>query len=380
MRILTVGHSYVVSMNRLMPLEWALAGHDVTVAAPQFYHADLRPMPCDPIGQAPFDLVEIPARWTKRVHIFRYGHKLRNLLKTGRFDIIHAWEEPFIYAGFQVARWTPAETPLIFSTFQNLPKRYPPPFSWMERHAMRKATAWTAFGQTIANNLKIRNVYRDKPWIEIPLGVDTSAFQPDEVSKRIELKNVGWPESAVPVIGYVGRFVEEKGLRHLMKVLDQIEAPGKRWKALFVGGGPLESELREWASGYSDSVVKILTGVEHDRVPKLLNAIDICAVPSQTRPHWQEQLGRILIEAMASGVPVLASHSGEIPHVVGQAGVVIPEDDIEQWVKSLNRLLDQPLYRSELAGLGLQRVLENYAWPIVARRFLTFFEQIRNGG
>ena len=244
---------------------------------------------------------------------------------------------------------------------------------------MRKATAWTAFGQTIANNLKVRNVYRDKPWIEIPLGVDTSAFHPDEVSKRIELKNVEWPESAVPVIGYVGRFVEEKGLRHLMKVLDQIEAPGKRWKALFVGGGPLESELREWASGYSDSVVKILTGVEHGRVPKLLNGIDICAVPSQTRPHWQEQLGRILIEAMASGVPVLASHSGEIPHVVGQAGVVISEDDIEQWVKSLNRLLDQPLYRSELAGLGLQRVVENYAWPIVARRFLTFFEQIRNG-
>ena len=336
MRILTVGHSYVVSMNRRLAREWALEGHDVTVAAPDFYHADLRPMHCETGENEPFELVKIPALGTRRVHIFRYGSKLRDILKDGRFDVVHAWEEPFIYAGFQIARWSPVDSALIYSTFQNLPKRYPPPFSWFEQYSLRKSSGWTGFGQTIVDNLKLRKYYQDKPWVEIPLGVDTEVFRPDQESKPIAFQNLNWPQNNVPVMGYVGRFVEEKGLRHLMKVLDQIQGPGNRWRAIFVGGGPLEQELRDWAGKYGDGVVKILTGVAHDQIPKILDMLDICVVPSQTMPHWQEQLGRILIEAMASGVPVVASRSGEIPFVLGSGGIVLTEDCVEEWVKTLN--------------------------------------------
>ena len=376
MRILTVGHSDVVSMNRRLAREWALEGHDVTVAAPDFYHADLRPMHCETGENEPFELVKIPALGTRRVHIFRYGHKLCDILKNGRFDVVHAWEEPFIYAGFQIARWSPVDSALIYSTFQNLPKRYPPPFSWFERYSLRKSSGWTGFGQTIVDNLKLRKYYRDKPWVEIPVGVDTRIFRPDQESKPLEFQKLNWPQDDVPVMGYVGRFVEEKGLRHLMKVLDQIQGPGNRWRAIFVGGGPLEQELRDWAGKYGDGVVKILTGVAHDQIPKMLDMLDICVVPSRTMPHWQEQLGRILIEAMASGVPVVASRSGEIPFVLGPGGIILTEDSVEEWVRTLNDLLDQPNLRAKMASRGLARVHQKFEWREVGRQFIDFFESV----
>jgi glycosyltransferase involved in cell wall biosynthesis len=376
MRILTVGHSYVVSMNRRLAREWALEGHDVTVAAPDFYHADLRPMHCETGENEPFELVKIPALGTRRVHIFRYGHNLCDILKNGRFDVVHAWEEPFIYAGFQIARWSPVDSALIYSTFQNLPKRYPPPFSWFERYSLRKSSGWTGFGQTIVDNLKLRKYYRDKPWVEIPVGVDTGIFRPDQESKPLEFQKLNWPQDDVPVMGYVGRFVEEKGLRHLMKVMDQIQGPGNRWRAIFVGGGPLEQELRDWAGKYGDGVVKILTGVAHDQIPKMLDMLDICVVPSRTMPHWQEQLGRILIEAMASGVPVVASRSGEIPFVLGPGGIILTEDSVEEWVRTLNDLLDQPNLRAKMASRGLARVHQKFEWREVGRQFIDFFESV----
>ena len=177
-------------------------------------------------------------------------------------------------------------------------------------------------------------------------------------------------------MGYVGRFVEEKGLRHLMKVMDQIQGPGNRWRAIFVGGGPLEQELRDWAGKYGDGVVKILTGVAHDQIPKMLHMLDICVVPSQTMPHWQEQLGRILIEAMASGVPVVASRSGEIPFVLGPGGIILTEDSVEEWVRTLNDLLDQPNLRAKMASRGLARVHQKFEWREVGRQFIDFFESV----
>lgn len=376
MRILTVGHSYVVAMNRRLPREWALAGHDVTVAAPAFYHADLRPMACEPGENEGFELQRIPVRFTKRVHLFRYGRALKRLLAAGRFDVVHAWAEPYIYSGYQVARWTPRTSSLVYSTFQNLPKRYPPPFSWMERYAMTRAAGWTAFGRTIAENLTQRDLYADRPWAEIPLGVDIEAFRPRPELRAEVASEIGWPAAGPPVIGYVGRFVPEKGIEFLLETLERLDGPGERWRVLFVGGGPLEDRLRRWSRLRGDHAARVVTGVTHDRVPAILNGIDVGVVPSRTTPKWKEQLGRILIEFMAAGVPVVASDSGEIPYVVGDAGIICGEADIIAWSAALDRLIDDAGLRSSYAAAGLDHVRRRFEWRHVAQRFVRFFETV----
>jgi glycosyltransferase involved in cell wall biosynthesis len=76
-------------------------------------------------------------------------------------------------------------------------------------------------------------------------------------------------------------------------------------------------------------------------------------------------------------VPIFASDSGEIPHVVEDAGLVVPEADEPAWVAGLQGLLESPATRRELSGRGLARARDRYAWPIVARKYLEFFDELR---
>jgi glycosyltransferase involved in cell wall biosynthesis len=145
---------------------------------------------------------------------------------------------------------------------------------------------------------------------------------------------------------------------------------------LFVGGGPMEARLRQWCKQKGERAAKILTGVSHDRVPNVLNGIDIGVVPSQSTPRWKEQLGRILIEFMASGVPVIASDSGEIPYVVGGSGLISPESDQNAWMNALTGLVDDAEARRKLAAAGLDHARAHYDWAKVAARFVRFFETV----
>ena len=374
LRLLTLGHSYVVGTNRALARAMAAAGAgewEVACAAPQAFPGDLGPIRLEP---QPGEAVEGLSLRGAHVHTMLYGNELRALLHRG-WDVVHCWEEPFVLAGAQVAAWTPWESKLVFATFQNLRKRYPPPFGWTERFAMSQSDGWIAFGRTVEAALADRPGYRRRPRRVIAPGVDTERFRPDpEAGARVRAA-LGWEADGPPVVGYLGRFVPEKGLGTLMRALDAAAEP---WRALLVGGGAMEGELRTWAAGHGERV-RIVTGVPHERVPEHLNAMDLLCAPSRTTPRWREQLGRMLTEAMACGVPALGSDSGEIPFVLEDAGVVLPEDDAAAWTRALDRLLADPARRAELSARGLARVEAEFALPVVARRHLDFFRALVDG-
>jgi glycosyltransferase involved in cell wall biosynthesis len=218
--------------------------------------------------------------------------------------------------------------------------------------------------------------YGFKPHRVIPLGVDLSAFRSDAVAKTQIRVRLGWKTEGPPVVGYLGRFVPEKGVGFLTRVLDRLSTP---WRALFVGAGPMEAALRRWARSCQSSV-RVVTGIPHDGVPNYLNAMDLLCAPSQTSVRWREQFGRMLIEAFACGVPVIASDSGEIPHVVGDAGIILSEHDECAWIEKLGELIENPDLRAELSRRGLERARTRYSWPNVARQHLEFFDQLLASG
>jgi glycosyltransferase involved in cell wall biosynthesis len=381
-RLLTLGHSYVVGVNRRLAHELARAGGgdwEVVCAGPRRFRGtrDLRAQSLslrageDQGGAELARVVGLGARATRRVHVFLYGPRLASLLREG-WDVVHAWEEPFILAGGQIAALTPPSAKLVFRTDQNLDKSYPPPFNWIERQAMRKASAWVYQGVLVGEALGDRPGYRERPSRRIPYGVDLGAFHPDPKRRTETLRGLGWDPAGPPVVGFLGRFTPEKGLDLLCGALESCQAP---WRMLFVGAGPEEARLRRWAATQEDRV-RVLSDVGHDEVPAVMNAMNLLCAPSQTTAAWKEQFGRMLIEAFASEVAVIGSDSGEIPYVIGEAGRVLPESDQEAWTSCLDELLSDDEVRRELAARGLQRAREVFAWPVVARQHLAFFDEL----
>ena len=102
------------------------------------------------------------------------------------------------------------------------------------------------------------------------------------------------------------------------------------------------------------------------QMPDVYPTFDVLVLPSLTRPNWKEQFGRVLIEAMACGVPVIGSDSGEIPNVIGDAGLIFPEGDIDALRDSIASLLADPGRRARYAEAGRQRVLAEFTQAQIA--------------
>ena len=320
-RLLTIGHSYCVALNRRLPHEIARAGDwDVTAVGPARFRGDFGWHTLEPTPGELCNVVPVPVRFGRRIHVMLYGRALSSLLAEP-WDLVHCWEEPYVAAAAQIARRVAPNVPLVLATFQNIAKRYPPPFNWIERYSMARADGVIAFGRTAAEVVAARGFDRGpvKNVAVIPPGVDLTQFRPDEARRAATLARLGWSDG-IPVVGFLGRLVPEKGIELLTTVLDRMTTP---WRALIVGSGPLEEMVSAWGRRHPDRV-RVVTTAQHDEAPDYLNAMDVLCAPSQTTPRWREQFGRMLIEAFASGVAVIASTSGEIPYVVADAGLLVP--------------------------------------------------------
>ena len=352
-------------MSRIGAGKW-----EVTVAAPAFFRGDLQPIKTGRFEGEKAALVLLPAYLSALPHIFFYGRRLRGLLDDS-WDIVHCWEEPYVLAGGQIAYWTRRRSRLVFWTGQTRVKNYPPPFAQVERYCFNRCAGWLSRGQ-LGIDAMLERGHGDRPYAAIGLGVDLDVFFPDKRAGRTVLRDLGWSDTGVPVVGYIGRFVEEKGLGTLLAALDRVSTP---WRAVFLGGGPMLEGMERWASRHTDRV-RIVKAVSHERVPAYLNAFDMLCAPSLTAANWREVFGRMVIEAFACEVPVLGSDSGALPSVIGDAGLIVPEGDVNEWVRALENLLESPELREDLAKRGLDRVRQHFTWTAVARKHLEFFERL----
>lgn len=303
-----------------------------------------------------YDLRVEPIRFNGSFHLF-YWPTLGRIINEVRPDVVHVDEEPYNWAT-ALAAWQArgAGSAVVFFTWQNLVRRYPPPFRWMEQSVFRQAQ------HAIVGNAEAGGVLRQKgyagPISEIPqFGVDPARFVPAEALRHTE----------VPIIGYVARLVEEKGVFVLIAAMERLQ--DLAWRLLVVGTGPAEAQARAAiAAAGLDERVTWQASVPSEEMPYTLKQLDLLVLPSLTRPHWKEQFGRVLVEAMACGVPVVGSTSGEIPNVIGNAGTVVPEGDPDALAAGLRPLLVDPRRRQQLGARGRERVIERFTSASVARR------------
>jgi glycosyltransferase involved in cell wall biosynthesis len=177
--------------------------------------------------------------------------------------------------------------------------------------------------------------------------------------------------------------VEQKGLLVLFDALaglalSEVEGLEVPWHLHLVGDGPLRPVLearvtQERLAGQ----VTFNRGVPSNQMPAYLRRMDAVVLPSLSRPNWKEQFGRILIEAMACGVPVVGSDSGEIPHVIGEAGLIAREGDAVDLREKLALLAADPARRTALGQAGRQRILAHYTQARVAAETVRVYRSLQ---
>ncbi|MBN1399320.1 MAG: glycosyltransferase family 4 protein [Anaerolineae bacterium] len=310
-----------------------------------------------------YELVVAPMALNGSFHTHFYP-TLPEILRQTRPDLCHVDEEPYNLATWLAVRQSRQQgAKVLFYTWQNLLRRYPLPFRLMERDVYRHVDA------AIAGNQDAMGVLRDKafqgPVRIIPqFGVDPNLFRPLEAGS-----------SERPfTVGYAGRLVAQKGLHVLADAMAGLDG---EWRLMLCGTGPLAKDLQQRFARLGLFARLRFTGhVSTLEMPRCLNQMDVLVLPSLTRSNWKEQFGRVLIEAMACEVAVVGSTSGEIPNVIGNAGLIFPEGDAEALRAHLVALRDDEAHRRALARQGRERVLTQYTQSQIAARTVAFYREL----
>jgi glycosyltransferase involved in cell wall biosynthesis len=360
MRVLRIAHHAVVSAWRQRERELAAQGVDVELISSRVWNEGGRDVRLD-AEHDPF----VRGAWTIGRHPSVFVFDPLPLWRAigERPDLIDLHEEPNSLATAEVLllRWLRRSTaPYVLYSAQNISKRYPVPFRWLERKALRGAAAAYVCNAEAGRILTAKGLAG--PAVEIPLGVDVRTFAPAD--RQV-------PSEGVKTIGYVGRLEAHKGVDVLLRA-----AAGRDdWRIAITGDGPQRAELDELARslGIADRVdfLGFASGAE---LADRYRALDVLAVPSLPRPNWLEQFCRVAVEAMASGVPVVASDSGAIPDVVGDAGLLVPPGDPDALAEGIGRML-QPERWNEHRERGLARSLR-FTWDNVAAMHRELYEQV----
>lgn len=371
MRVLLISRAMVAASYRSRLPELARCGIHLTVVAPdRWENQKFEPGLADG-----YELVvkHVAIGWQalgSLAHHTFYFRDISRVIRRQDWDLIHIDDEPYNFATFHaLAAYSSAKAKIVFSTWQNMVKRYPPPFNLFERRTFDRAAG------AIPGNEEALAVLRRKgfsgPATVIPHhGVDVNLFSRQDASDlrgRLGLQDRF-------LIGYVGRIVRDKGVHALVSALAQLPPDSA---LAIIGSGSARPHLEQMAVDLGVAVrIRWIPWVATSELPEYMNAMDVLVLPSITTRHWKEQLGRVLIEAMACETCVVGSDSGEIPNVIGEAGLVFHEGNDRELADCLRRLMNDTTLRESLGRCGRERVLNHFSDTRVARATAAFYRLI----
>ncbi|HQQ00715.1 MAG TPA: glycosyltransferase family 4 protein [bacterium] len=322
------------------------ANWDVTLLVPQHWRQALtREQSYIPDSRESFRTFVEPVRFSRHAVLHDYPN-LTPILQQTSPDILLAIEEPYSLITARLLFWCrKRKIPFLFHSYQDLYKRYPPPFCWTQSYVLRHSNLALVANRTVEQVLRRKGFTH--PVILYPYGIDPVQFQPVDRQSSTTIR-----------IGYVGRFVPEKGIDLLISAL---ATRSGNTRLVLVGDGPARDSLQKLSNtlGIANRI-EWIGPVPPGQLPNIYRNMDILVLPSRTMPNWQEQFGRVLVEAMACGVPVVGSDCGAIPEVIGDAGLIFPECDREALASCLNHLIDSESLRHQYATRGRERVLQFY--------------------
>lgn len=211
-------------------------------------------------------------------------------------------------------------------------------------------------------------------------GIDTNTFKPDPKKRSDMREHYGFKDDDF-VMGMAGRLTEEKGQLPLLKVLLPLLRENKNYKILISGDAKTNPDTI-----YPEQIVAfinkngldrkiILTGFLED-MTSFYNAIDLFLFPST----WEEPFGRVLIEAMSTEKPVIASRVGGVPEVVDHemTGYLVNPSDVDGWCKCIDTLVNDENLRNQFGENGRKKVLKKFTLEHMTSRIVSIYSEMIN--
>jgi phosphatidyl-myo-inositol dimannoside synthase len=203
----------------------------------------------------------------------------------------------------------------------------------------------------------------------IPYGVDVRAFSPDRARRGLWRERLGVPAAAPLVLG-VGRMATKKGFHVLLEALPGLLEANPEAHVVLAGGGDLLPRFAAAAERWPGRL-HLPGAVLRDTLPDLYRAADVFALPAVHDARGNvDGLPNVILEAMASGLPVVASGISGIPLAVvpGATGLLVPEGSAGALREALGSLLADPQRAREMGERGRRRAEEELTWDAVAAR------------
>jgi len=366
MRVVMISKALLVgAYQRKAELLAAAPGVELTVVVPREWRGGGAHQRLERAHADGYALIELPLRFPGSFHLHHYVG-LERVLADRRPDLVHVDEEPYNLAtlrAVQAARRRYAKT--LFFTWQNLDRRYPPPFSGFER-AVYRAVDGAIAGSRDAQAVLRRKGFRGPTWVIPQVGVDAQVYRPLDPPRPRDIGTLH--------VGFAGRLVPEKGVDLL---IDAVAGLSEAVTLTILGDGPERARLQARAVDRRvEERVRFAQARPSMAMPAFYQSLDALVLPSRTTRRWVEQFGRVLVEAMACGVPSIGAESGEIPNVLGDAGLTFPEGDADVLRQRLAEVYGQRELRAALAAAGRARVLERFTMAHVTEDTLAVWRAV----
>lgn len=347
-RLLVVSHPAVVNVNQEVYLELKRRGWEVTIVLPSRWRHDYAKAPAPPQALAGMEGALRPTDVVLSGYPQRYLYRARigAICADVNPDVAFLEAEAFSFAASQWRRpLRRLGVPFGVQCAENIDRRFPLPVRLLRSRVLADAAFVAARSDSAA---RLARAWGAQGEVELaPHAIPSWDAVPERSSHPF-------------TVGYAGRLVQSKGLFDLLAGVRTLESPVE---LLLIGNGELQSELE--GQPIPGSSVRVLDGLTHAQMAGAYAQLDVLVLPSHTTATWKEQFGRVIVEALWCGVPVVGSDSGEIPWLIELTGggLVFAEGDRTALADQLSKLRESPPLRDELARRGRASVERLFSVP-----------------
>jgi glycosyltransferase involved in cell wall biosynthesis len=286
--------------------------------------------------------------------IVPFQEQLRN------YDVIHSWELFTDWSASALEARKQYGIPLAITVWDLLPYNMEsePGRRAMKQRVATGADRFVVYSERSRAVLAFAGVKPERVAF-VPPGIDADMFSPGSAARQFGLQDGDF------VLLFVGWFVPRKGIDFLLfalrKLVDEGGASAQRIKLLIVGSGAGRERVEALIARLGLQAHCIITGaLTYDRMPDVFRMADVFVLPSIASDEWQEQFGMALIEAMATGKPCIATLSGAIEEIAGEAALLVQPNDFSALHRALRRLLHHSDERVKLGAEARARVRKQF--------------------